>query len=447
MKADILRIYKAIVANKNNSNFTLPKDEQKKIFEYFYNNLFSLNDQEKEMLNYIISFIINNKHIGIIGRQLLYQVICNEKCAKKKVSPIRVFYQKLNNQMVKYNNQEISIYLDEKLLTYPLNGLDLGKEFKDIYPLLENTSNIIIIAFIINHSIEHYYQNMMQRRNKECKAAIAYLKNLFWGTDNSDNGFCNYENKLMEDAANISGFNDTLEFLARHKYKNKSDNTSLLQTWQNTSKWIQFNSDLSSDEWEVEKLINYIKEKPSLVNTYPQLGLFFNKDGSIKPLEVLVDEYNTIRVNSRNIEAHEKEEIYRKFILHLLMLQNYQIETNDSNKYCRIIHNLIRDDLTSIQIFIKDIKEEDISSILTIKTNRVLKLLELLKSLDNSDSYLRNIEFNIKEFLTTYENYALLYPNLSLNICLNKNIGILRDNYIGENESLKLVDKLGNDSN
>ncbi len=35
MKADILRIYKAIVANKNNSNFTLPKDEQKNYLNIF----------------------------------------------------------------------------------------------------------------------------------------------------------------------------------------------------------------------------------------------------------------------------------------------------------------------------------------------------------------------------------------------------------------------------
>ncbi len=43
------------------------------------------------MLNYIISFIINNKHIEIIGRQLLYQVICNEKCAKKKYHLLESF--------------------------------------------------------------------------------------------------------------------------------------------------------------------------------------------------------------------------------------------------------------------------------------------------------------------------------------------------------------------
>ena len=164
------------------------------------------------------------------------------------------------------------------------------------------------------------------------------------------------------------------------------------------------------------QLLNTIQSNPSLLNTNQLLRNFFQKDQSshitLKPLNILINEYNQLRSTYSNIIAHQKEAVYRQFILFIIIEQDFQIPSEESENYCRVIFEITRDFLNSLTLPNTNINQESAINALNYKLNITIKLLKLLKNIDKENKQLYKCQYFINEFLSKYDNTKI--KNLEL---------------------------------
>ena len=357
--------------------------------EFYYNNLDNLNEKEKTYLFYAINQIINKKgRLNEMEAKLLIKYAIMQKCKKNGYPLVKVEF--LDEREVPEKNKNAGgYYLNKNNTIYICPNTIKDQITKEGYPFFSKVTNhverLLIVAF---HECEHYFQHYECKNNSFNLKSYYYMMHDIALSLDSEEYKRNYLFKQIENEANISAWQDTLSFLAEHKYSRniKELLASSIRSWERKSFSYQKKDDKEYliEDYNVIVLIYACLKYPSLVEQYPILKNFFYSEGGnkgrLKDINILIRDYNQMK--RHHIISEDKQIVYREFFYYLF--RDVNNITKDSGL---IVLDLIVDDFISLQsIFDHNLLKSDSNKkkqwVVYQKVNRIIKFYDAIKRLN-----------------------------------------------------------------
>lgn len=404
--------------------------------KYIYDNFDKLTNEEKAYLSHVINQLINKQtKLDDLEKKIIIKYAIKEKCQYYRYPTINVEF--IEEKNVPEEKKEAGGWYDAKKEIIFISSNTLKDSFKKNqgYPFYPEFSNELErMIFVALHECEHYFQHHDFANNQFNLKAYYWIIYDITKMNKPGEYKVNYSYKQIENQANIHGWHDTGIFLSKHHYNRNLDIIPFLQSTarQELSHQKADKTDLI-EYYNVSSLIKQCFSHPSLVDSYHLLKEFFvsegNEKGTLKNIELLIDQYNQIERHHKSTE--EKQKIYQEFFNYL-----FNKDINVINKNCGlIVLDLITSDLISLQgIFdYTNSKENEKRNVIKKKIKRIIKYYDAIERLnilgvqDIFDSISDIINDILKETLKVYETSKLMYNNFDEEI--EKTINELRNRF------------------
>lgn len=403
-----IKNYKEKVSNRAHEYYnkfmrgeSLNEIEQSIMFEFLTSCIGAgLKNIYNAQKNVVKKLLTQEDNYHITGKNFLLQFITHEKCKKNNLSDAMVYIG--NSDFWGRDFNFGGCY-------YGGTGLIIVKE--DIvkkFSLENNRQGVASDVSMIHtmfHELEHYKQNCITKNGVINISSINNIINVLSRKYLTDKDFDEYMKNYFfmekEREANIVGWNETAYFLK--EYGNKEKNRDLIKSISNkVNAFLEKSYSLKktkdgvrvrAEEYNIDNLVNIIKNNPGELQEYPQLKLFFNDNGSRKSLYDIIREYSKIRFDKSIVHSKQSDlmDVYEIF------LSPFFSKTND---------------LSVIKI--EQFNEEEKISLFALIVNEYFKEIKKLKSMldiydGNKEKYLNFIAYSCVENIKKY--YYFLKSN------------------------------------
>ena len=317
---------------------------------------------------------------------------------------------------------------------------------KDINEIYEgyDISYLIKQMHTVFHEIEHYKQYCYVSKGILNPSSFALIKSTLFqdclSTDDFNEYRTNYDHREIEVEANLNAWEQVGQLLDLYNVHERRDEIN--SCWRNYSKrdrekayaWQKAKvSDklikVFIEDYNIVNLIKIVNNKPSILEQFPQLKLFFNYDGKIKSTIEFFELYTKLDLEKNGSEEDKKIKDIQlccfEFINHLFI--NNDIENMDFSNtredinitFFMLLARTLKLELDHIDTMLFNFDEtriEEFKFVLNKRINRVekyynvlLKNQDLIKKLEeydkNNKDKCRNFKFYCNlESLTYYKN-------------------------------------------
>jgi len=327
-------------------------------------------DEEEKFLTNILLFLSSSNEVDIIAEKIYSDLLKGKEnltlinlkflinyTVYKKYCEIKYDNDgNVRKGYEKFNFPELSLNFD--INTNNLGYFTLNDGIPSIaikyYDYLEKamlSGNVHLVALYniiqtINHEMTHYKQEYELNSSMLTKSSFNMLKHYIaynkFATKDFDEYEVNYKFKEIETEAEFNAYIDTIKIIKKYIpdekkliefYEKKKD--SILDEESISYQELNNQEYYLRDEYNLKSMISALKEDKSILERYPQLQYFFDKEGLLKSEIDLLKGFSQCDNDTR--------EIYYEFFTYIYGLGDYRDVTNNlSEDLMEVKFNIIK---------------------------------------------------------------------------------------------------------